>query len=169
MMLVRDATAADLAAILPIHNQAVRETTAIWRTVESDMADRETWLTGRAAAGFPVLVAEINGAVAGYGSYGDFRTGQGYHLTVEHSVYVAQGAQGRGVGRALLAALIERAQGQGRHAMIAGIEAGNAASIGLHISLGFVEVGRLPQVGAKFGRWLDLVLLQLTLDARAAP
>ena len=169
MILIRDAVPADAAFILPIHNRAVRETTAVWNEAESDLAGREAWLAGRANAGFPVLVAEIDGAVAGYASYGDFRAWEGYRLTVEHSVYVASDRQGRGIGRALLTALIERARRAGKHAMIAGIEGGNAGSIALHTSLGFVEVGRLPQVGAKFGRWLDLVFLQLLLDDRAAP
>lgn len=168
-LLIRDAAPADAAAILTIYNQAVRETTAIWNSIESDLAGREAWLAERTAAGFPVLVAEIGGAVAGYASYGHFRAWPGYRFTVEHSVYVAAEAQGRGVGRALLAALIERARADGKHAMIAGVEAGNAASIALHAALGFREVGRLPQVGAKFGRWLDLAFLQLTLDERGAP
>lgn len=166
---LRDAVAADAAAILAIYNHAVRATTAIWNSIESDLAGREAWLAERATAGFPVLVAEIDGMVAGYASYGHFRAWPGYRFTVEHSVYVADGAQGRGVGRALLEALIARARDAGKHAMIAGVEAGNTASIALHSSLGFREVGRLPQVGAKFDRWLDLVFLQLTLDDRVAP
>ncbi len=166
---IRDATPADAAAILPIHNHAVRETTAIWNEGESDLAGREAWLAARAAAGFPVLVAEIDGTVAGYASFGEFRAWDGYRFTVEHSVYVDPSRHRSGVGRALLEALVERARAMGKHAMIAGIEASNEGSIALHRSLGFVEVGRLPQVGAKFGRWLDLVFLQLTLDDRAAP
>jgi len=168
-LIIRDATVDDAAAILPIHNQAVRETTAVWNSIESDLAGRETWLAERQAAGFPVLVAEIDGSVAGFASFGHFRAWPGYRFTVEHSVYVAAEKQGQGVGRALLAALIERARANGKHAMIAGIEAGNAGSIALHTALGFREVGRLPQVGAKFDRWLDLIFLQLTLDERAAP
>ena len=169
MLLIRDAMPADAAAILPIHNHAVRDTTAVWNEGESDLAGREMWLAARAAAGFPVVVAEIDGAVAGYASFGDFRAWDGYRFTVEHSVYVDPARQRSGVGRALLEALVERARAMGKHAMIAGVEAGNAGSIALHRSLGFGEVGRLPQVGAKFGRWLDLVFLQLTLDDRIGP
>jgi L-amino acid N-acyltransferase YncA len=169
MISIRDAIPADAGAILPIHNYAVRSTTAVWNEGESNLVGRETWLAARAVAGFPVLVAEIDGEVAGYAWFGDFRAWDGYRFTVEHSVYVAPERHRAGVGRALLAALIERAQAMGKHVMIAGVEAGNEGSIALHQSLGFREVGRLPQVGTKFGRWLDLVFLQLTLDDRAAP
>lgn len=169
MPLIRDARAEDAADILPIHNRAVGETTAIWRDALSDLAGREAWLAARQAAGFPVLVAEVDGQVAGFASFGDFRFGDGYHLTVEHSVYVAHDRQRLGIGRALMTALIERAHAMGLHAMIGGIESGNAGSIALHEALGFREVGRLPQVGAKFGRWLDLTFMQLMLDDRAVP
>lgn len=166
---IRDALPADAAAILPIYNHAVSSTTAIWNDAESDLAGREAWLAARAAAGFPVLVAEVDGAVVGYASFGDFRAWDGYRFTVEHSVYVDPARHRGGIGRALLASLIERARATGKHAMIAGIEAGNGGSLALHHALGFREVGRLPQVGAKFGRWLDLVFLQLTLDDRDVP
>ncbi|HMN73741.1 MAG TPA: N-acetyltransferase family protein [Rhodoblastus sp.] len=165
---IRDATAADAAAICAIYNHAVRETTAIWNDVEVDAANRAAWLAERQGAGFPVLVAERAGALAGYATYGPFRPHDGYRFTVENSVYVAETARGGGVGRALMEALVARARKAGLHAMIAGIEAENASSIRLHASLGFVEAGRLPQVGTKFGRWLDLLFMQLTL-ADSAP
>lgn len=169
MISIRDATRADAAAILPIYNHAVLATTAVWNEGESDLAGREAWLAGRVAAGFPVLVAEIDGAVVGFASFGDFRAWDGYRFTVEHSVYVDPAHHRCGVGRALLETLIARARAAGKHAMIAGIEARNAGSIALHRSLGFREVGRLPEVGTKFGQWLDLVFLQLMLDDRATP
>lgn len=84
-------------------------------------------------------------------------------------MYVRDGERGRGIGRALLEELIARARTRGAHVMVAGVESGNAGSIALHERLGFVEVGRMPQVGAKFGRWLDLTFLQLVLDGRPAP
>ena len=120
---IRDATAADAPAICAIYNHAVRETTAIWNDVEVDAANRAAWLADRQGAGFAVLVAERAGVVAGYASYGPFRAFDGYRFTVENSVYVAETAQGGGVGRALLEALIARARQSGLHAMIAGIEA----------------------------------------------
>lgn len=162
---IRDANNGDASAIAAIYNQAVRTTTAIWNDAEVDEANRGAWLADRQAAGFVVLVAEREGAVIGYASYGPFRAFDGYRFSVENSVYVAGSAQGEGVGRALMATLIERAKSAGLHAMIAGIEAENRGSIGLHASLGFREAGRLPEVGVKFGRWLDLVFMHLTLGS----
>jgi phosphinothricin acetyltransferase len=116
-----------------------------------------------------VLVAEAEGTVLGYATFGDWRAWDGYRHTVEHSVYVRADRRGGGIGRALMAALIDRARGLGKHVMVAGIEAGNTGSIRLHEALGFRQVGLLPQVGAKFGVWLDLAFLQLVLDGREAP
>lgn len=166
---IRDVVPADAAGILAMYNYAVRETTAIFDTGESDLAGCEAWLADRQGGGFPVLVAEIDGAIAGFASFGEFRAWDGYRFTVEHSIYVAPDRHRAGIGRALLAGLIERARAAGKHAMVAGVEAGNAGSIALHRALGFQEVGRMPQVAEKFGRWLDLVFLQLLLDDRAAP
>lgn len=168
-MEIRDATAADAAGIAAIYNDAVENTTAIWNEIRVDAANRAAWIETRQAAGYPVLVAAEGDAVLGYASFGDFRAFDGYRGTVEHSVYVRGDARGGGLGRKLLAALVPRARGIGKHVMVAAIEAGNAPSIRLHESLGFVPVGTMPQVGQKFGRWLDLALLQLTLDGREAP
>lgn len=99
----------------------------------------------------------------GFASYGDFRPFAGFAATVEHSVYVDPAAQGQGLGRALLAALIDRARAAGLHVMVAGIEAGNTASIALHAKAGFEEAGLLREVGRKFGRWLDLRFMTLRL------
>lgn len=158
--IVRDAEDGDLEAIRRIYNVAVAETTAIWNETLVDLDDRRRWAAARRALGYPVLVAEIDGEIAGYGSFGDFRAFDGYRHTCEHSVYVDERFRRRGVARALVVELEGRAAALGKHAMIAGIEAGNAASIALHTDLGFVEVGRLPQVGRKFDRWLDLVFME---------
>ena len=107
-------------------------------------------------------VSEGNGA-AGYGTFGEFRLHDGYRVTVEHSIYVAENTRGRGLGKALLAALIEEARRLDKRAMIGAIDATNELSLGLHRKFGFVEAGRLPGVGVKFGRPLDLVLMQKTL------
>jgi L-amino acid N-acyltransferase YncA len=168
-MEIRDAAAADAGGIAAIYNDAVANSTAIWNEIRVDAANRAAWIAARQGAGFPVLAAAAGGEVLGYASFGDFRAFDGYRLTVEHSVYVRADARGRGLGRTLLSALVERARDLGKHAMIGAIEAGNAPSIRLHQELGFVQVGLMPQVGMKFGRWLDLALLQLTLDGRAAP
>lgn len=169
-LVIRDATADDAAGVLPIYNQAVTETAAVWNDAPSDLAGRAAWIGARLAAGYPVLVAEQAGRVVGYASFGDFRPFDGYRHTVESSVYVAPDLHRQGVGRALLEALIGRARAMGKHAMVAGIEAGNLASLRLHAAAGFVETGRLPQVGRKFGRWLDLVFMQRFVeDAPSAP
>lgn len=167
---IRDANVNDVEGIAAIYNDAVLNTTAIWNEVAVDAANRVAWLTERQGKGYPVLVAVAeDGAVLGYASFGDWRAFDGYRHTVEHSVYVSKDHQGAGIGKALMVALIERARAAGKHVMVAGIEAGNAASIELHRRLGFEQTGLLKEVGTKFGRWLDLAFLQLTLDARTGP
>ncbi|CUH62967.1 N-acyltransferase YncA [Thalassovita gelatinovora] len=168
-MQIRNATAGDAAAIAAIYNDAVLHTTAIWNDVTVDAANRADWIVQRQAQGFPVLVACDAAAVFGYASYGPFRAFDGYRMTVEHSVYVDATRRGSGTGRHLMQALIKQAQTDGLHVMVAAIEAGNAASIRLHQQLGFQQTGLMPQVGQKFGRWLDLAMLQLRLNDRATP
>lgn len=168
-MHLRDATPADAGPISEIYNHAVVNTTAIWNDVQVDAANRVAWMQTRQGDGFPVIVAEVDGQVAGYASYGPWRAFDGYRATVEHSVYVHPDRHGGGIGRTLMEALIARARSDGKHVMVAGIEAGNAASIHLHEKLGFQTVAQMPQVGQKFGRWLDLTFLQLVLDDRPAP
>lgn len=163
--LIRDAGEADLEGILPIYNDAVQHGTAIWNETPVDLANRRAWLAERNAAGFPVLVAvDAAGGVLGYSSYGTWRAFDGFRHTVEHSVYVRADRQGKGLGKALLQALIERARAAGLHVMVAAIERENAASVALHQRLGFAVTGQMPQVGRKFGRWLDLTFMQLFLE-----
>jgi len=163
---VRAATEADLAGILTIYNDAVRTTTAIWNDAVVDLANRRDWYADRVARGFPVLVAVDAGAdVLGYAACGPFRPHDGYARTVENSIYVRSDRRGRGIGAALMPPLIEAARAAGFHVMIAAIEAGNEASIGLHARFGFREVGLMPEVGRKFGRWLDLLLMELPLES----
>ncbi|NYF12588.1 phosphinothricin acetyltransferase [Pseudoclavibacter sp. JAI123] len=163
---IRDATVDDIPAITEIYNEDVLTTTVSWNAATVDEDDRRAWFAGRATAGLPVLVAvDELGAVLGYATYADFRTFSGYRHTVEHSVYVRGEARGRGLGKALTLALIDRARRAGKHVMVAAIDADNSASISLHERLGFTHAGRLDQVGTKFGRWLDVIFLQLILDA----
>ncbi len=166
---VRELLDGDLEPLLRIHNDAIRTTTAIWDETPVDLANRQQWAHARRQAGYPILVCESCGTLIGYASFGDFRAWSGYRLTVEHSVYVADGHRRQGIARRLLAALLERARALGKHAMIGGIEAGNAASLALHAAMGFEVCGRLPQVGVKFGRWLDLVFVQYLLDRAPEP
>lgn len=169
-MQVRDARDGDLEGVMAIYNDAVLNTTAIWNEVAVDLANRRAWLADRERAGYPVLVAvDDGGSVLGYASFGDWRAFDGYRHTVEHSVYVRSDVRGGGIGTALMAELIARARAIGKHVMVAGIEAENRSSIALHERFGFEQVGLLPQVGMKFGRWLDLAFLQRVLDDRATP
>ena len=169
-MEIRDAGPVDIDGITAIYNDAVLHTTAIWNDLTVDQANRTAWLADRQKAGYPVLVAvDGDGPVLGYASFGDWRAFDGYRHTVEHSVYVRNDQRGRGIGVALMQALIGRARAIGKHVMVAGIEANNAGSIGLHEKLGFEHVGHLKEVGMKFGAWLDLAFMQLKLDARPAP
>jgi len=162
-MLIRPAVDADLDAILEIHNYAIRELLSIWTETEVDREDREHWLAEHEADGHPVLVAELDGAVAGYASYGPWRSKSGYRHTVENSVYVAPGYQRQGIARLLMVDLIEIARERGIHVMIAAIDAGNSASIALHEQLGFEPPLVVPEVGTKFDRWLDLAFMRLQL------
>ena len=149
-----------LAEVLTIYNEVIRTTTAVYSEEEVTLPNREAWFDAKAAEGFPVLVASDGTGVLGFGTFGAFRAWPGYRYTVEHTVHVRADRRGRGIGRALVLALLERAASMGKHVMIAGIDADNAASIGLHEALGFRVVGHFRQVGFKFGRWLDLKFLE---------
>ncbi len=168
-MRITEADAGSIPAITAIYNDAVEHTTAIWNDRTVDEADRAAWVADHERAGFPVLVAVDDDDVVGYATFGPWRPHDGYRYTVEHSVYVRGDQRGRGLGRTLMVELIERARGPGLHAMVAGIASDNVGSIRLHEKLGFRTVGVLPQVGTKFGIWLDLTFLQLTLDDRDRP
>ncbi|MBM4539642.1 GNAT family N-acetyltransferase [Rhodococcus hoagii] len=162
-MLIRDATTGDLPGILEIHNEAIANSTAIWDETLADLDERRRWLDARRANGFPVLVADVDGAVAGYASYGVWRAKSGYRYTVENSVYVHVDHHRRGIATALMTALIERARAGGIHVIVASVESSNTTSIALHERFGFRIVAQMPEVGRKFGRWLDMTYLQLTL------
>ncbi len=168
-MQIRHATVEDCAAIATIYNHAVVNTAAIWNDTTVDDENRRVWLGHRQAAGYPVLVAVENDQVTGYASFGDWRAFEGFRHTVEHSVYVHPDWHGKGTGKALMIALINEAKRIGKHVMVAGIEAQNHGSIHLHKKLGFTITAQMPQVGTKFGRWLDLTFMQLQLDNRQKP
>lgn len=157
---IRDAGEADLPAILAIVNEAIANTTAVWSDDPVDLDNRRAWLEERRQAGNPVLVALDEGDVVGFGTYLQFRAWDGFRNAVEHSVYVRSDRRGTGVGSALVEALIARARADGKHVVIGGIEGKNLASLRLHRRAGFIEVGRMPGIGEKFGRRLDLVFVQ---------
>lgn len=162
-MIIRPAAPDDLPAILAIYNDAVLNTTAIWNWHTVDLANRRAWFEMRQGQGYPILVADAQGEAIGYASFGDWRPFDGYCHTVEHSIYVAGTARRQGAGAALVEAVIAAAREAGKHVMLGGIEAGNEPSLALHRRFGFVETARMPEVGQKFGRWLDLVFMQKRL------
>ncbi len=157
-------------AILAIFNDAILHSTALYDYRPRPPRSMVDWFEAKAAAGFPVIGLEnADGVLLGFGSYGTFRAWPAYKYTVEHSLYVHRGYRGQGLGTVLLTELIEKAREHDLHAMIGGIDATNTGSIKLHKKLGFEHVGTLPQVGFKFGRWLDLAFYQLLLETPVHP
>ena len=165
--MIRDARGGDLAGILAIVNDVILTSTAIYHDQPETPAQRLEWMRKRRDWGYPVLVADClrGGGIIGFAAFSDFRNGwDGFRHTVEHSVHVRGDARGRGVGQTLVGTLIDQARMLGKHVLVASVDAQNAQSLRMHEKLGFVRVGMLPQVGCKFGRWLDMALLQLVLD-----
>ncbi|HWZ04698.1 MAG TPA: GNAT family N-acetyltransferase [Mucilaginibacter sp.] len=166
---LRDAREEDLAAILDIYNDVIINTTAVYSEKPHTLQMRKEWYRERVNNNFPVYVAEANGKIAGFSSFGHFRAWPCYRYTVEVSVYVEQSFRGKGISKILLGALIDRARAMNIHAVIAGISADNEISIKLHQSFGFKEVANFKEVGYKFGRWLDLKFLELLIDNNPGP
>jgi phosphinothricin acetyltransferase len=165
---IRPATTADIPAIARIYAHAVESGTASFELTAPDETEMARRMNELLPNGFPYLAAEIDRRLVGYAYAGLYRTRPAYRFTLEDSVYIAPDCQGRGVGRALLAALVEESTKRGFRQMIAVIgDSEQAASIGLHAALGFAYVGTLPNVGFKFGRWLDTVLMQRALGPGA--
>lgn len=167
-LIVREAQVADLSAVADIYNHSVQHSLAVFTEIPTTVEERAAWFAARRAADCPVLVGVADGTVVGFASFGQFRPWPGYRFTVEHSVYVSQTHQGRGVGTALMNALLDAAAARGKHVMVAGVEATNLASVRFHQRLGFRHAGTLPSVGFKFGRFVDLTFLYRLLgpDAR---
>ncbi len=155
----------DLAEILAIYNEVIRNSTAVYSELELSPERGEAWFEAKRTGGFPLIVSKDASGITGFGTFGEFRAPHCYQHTVEHSVHVRSDCRGRGFGRQLVSELLVRACAMQKHIMIAGIDADNAASIKLHQSLGFVNVGHFHEVGFKFGRWLDLVFLECRLPA----
>jgi L-amino acid N-acyltransferase YncA len=162
-VVIRDCTPTDLDVVHALHVDAVLHSTAIWQDTPHQRAYFDGWLAERQGGGYPVIVAEVDGVVAGYATYSQWRQPDGYRHTVEHSVYVVEAFRGRGIATTLMAELVARATTEGRHVMMAGICSTNTGSIALHERLGFTTVAVVPEVGRKFDRWLDLTLMRLPL------
>ena len=159
---IRAATKADLPAINDIYNHYVLHSTATYQEEPESLDGRQAWFDRHGPA-HPVTVAELDGVVVGWASLSPFHPRSAYRRTVENSVYLHPAHHRRGIGRALMLDLIARSKAAGHHTMIAGIDAEQSASLALHAALGFAHVARLNQVGYKFGRWLDVVYMQLML------
>ena len=163
-MKVRPATHEDLPAILEIYNEAVLNTTATYDYEPRTLEHRAAWFEDHAKNQYPVFVAvNDDGRVVGWSALNRYHDRKGYQFTSENSVYVAADQRGRGIGKLLMKPLIEAARRRGIHAILAGIDADNEASTRLHASFGFVKVAHFKQVGFKFGRWLDVIYMELLL------
>lgn len=164
MYTIRTATINDLIAIKGIMNHNILYSTAIYDYDVKTGIEIEQWFTDKQNGDWPVLVAEENGTILGYATYGTFRFKAGFNPTVEHSVYVADAAHGKGIGRLLLSHLIETARSSGYHCMVGCVDTSNGSSIAFHKKFGFTEAGVLKEVAYKFDRWLDLTFMQLILQ-----
>jgi L-amino acid N-acyltransferase len=167
--MIRLAAEADLPDILTIYNHAVEHTTAVFEYRAHTIDMRRAWFLAKQQARLPVFVATEDDRVVGFSTYGPFRAWPAYKYSVELSVYVDVAARRRGIGSDLVRAVVADARSGNLHVLLAGITADNETSLRLHERLGFREVAHIPQVGYKFGRWLDLKFLQLVLDGPAHP
>ena len=156
--------------ILNIFNEAILNSTALYDYHPRTLQSMDSWFDSKDKGGFPVIgVEDEKGHLIAFGSYGTFRAWPAYKYSVEHSVYVHKDHRGKGLGHTIMQALIARAREGAVHVMLGGIDASNTGSIALHERLGFKHVGTLPQVGFKFGGWLDLAFYQLVLDTPLQP
>jgi L-amino acid N-acyltransferase YncA len=166
---IRPATAADLPAITAIYRHAVLHGTATFELVPPDLAEMTRRFEVLKEDGFPYLVAALDGRVAGYAYAGVHRPRPAYRFTVENSVYLEPAIHRRGIGLQLMEGLITESEARGYRQMIAVIgDSANAGSIGVHTKCGFQMIGTHPNVGFKFGRWLDTVMMQRALGEGAS-
>ncbi len=163
--IVRDATEHDLAAIQAIYGHYVLTGTSTFEEEPPRVEEMAARLAAIHDAGLPYLVAELDGTVVGYAYASRYHTRSAYRFTVEDSVYIADGLGGRGIGKVLLGELVARCEAGPWQQMLAIVGSGAPASVALHRSLGFEEVGTLRSVGFKFGAWHDTVLMQRPLSS----
>jgi phosphinothricin acetyltransferase len=160
---IRASQTKDTQAILDIINYNIIHSTALYDYNIRNYEQQKAILEDKTNKGFPVIVAELNGELVGFGMYSEFRFREAYKFTVEHSVYVSEKYIGNGIGKVLLTELIELAKAQGLHTMIGVIDSENQGSIAFHEQFGFKTVGIIKESGYKFDRWLDSVFMQLLL------
>ena len=164
MLTVRRATLEDLGAITQIYNQAILKTVATFDTDPKTPEEQTIWFTGH-GPDYPILVGDDNGLVVGWASLSKWSDRCGYSHAAEISLYVDEKHQGKGIGRKLLQAIVQEGQKAGLHTVIARIAEGSEASINLHKSVGFEHIGTMKEVGRKFGKRLDVHLLQKIYDS----
>jgi L-amino acid N-acyltransferase YncA len=162
-MTIRDATVSDLAAVTDIYNEVLLHSTAIYREEPTTTEERIAWWRAQLEKGYPLLVAEDEGSIIGFASFGDFRPWPGYRFTVEGTIHLRREARHRGIGTMLFQKLLSRARDAGKHMMIAGVDSENIASLRFMEKLGAERRAHLKEVGFKFGRFLDLVYFQIPL------
>ena len=163
LMAIRTANDSDLIAINDIYNHYVLHSTCTYQEEIEPIESRRQWFHHHGPP-YPIIVAELGSQVVGWGSLSPYHKRSAYRRTVENSVYVHHNFHRRGLGSLLLKELIARARNLGHRAIIAGIDAEQNASVALHAAFDFQHVGRLKQVGFKFGRWLDVIYMELLLD-----
>ena len=165
---IRPATQADLPAITNIYEQAVLYGTATFELIPPDLEEMTRRYRALTESGFPYLVADLDGDVAGYAYAGPYRPRPAYRFTVENSIYLKPAIHRRGVGLKLMQRLLSECEARGYRQVIAVIgDSANAGSVGVHRKCGFQMIGTHPNVGLKFGRWLDTVMMQLALGEGA--
>ncbi|QYZ71124.1 GNAT family N-acetyltransferase [Neotabrizicola shimadae] len=162
--MIRPATAADVESVAALWNGLIRDTTVTFTSKEKTLAEVAETIAARQRDGFTFLVAEHGSKVAGFATYAQFRGGDGYARCMEHSIHLEPLARGQGLGRRLMQAIEDHARARGTHSMIAGVSAENAGGLAFHGALGYRTIATVPESGFKFGRWLDLVLMQKILD-----
>ncbi len=163
-MIIRDAIEGDIPVITEIFNSVIDSSNSVYREERVPQSERLEWFRDKRSHSFPVIVAEIEGVVVGYGGFGSFRAAQGYRLTVEHTIHVAEAYRKRGIGRTILTELIKRAKEGEYHLMIGAIDSENVGSIKLHEEYGFTECARIKDAALKHGKFLTLILMEKILS-----
>ncbi|MCT1905016.1 GNAT family N-acetyltransferase [Oceanobacillus sojae] len=167
--MIREATPEDLAGILDIYNDAILHTTAVYTYKPQTLANRQEWYKQKMDAGYPILVSEQNGKVAGFATFGPFRVWPAYKYSIEHSVYVDKEYRKKGIASSLMKEIIAVAREREYKTMVAGVDAANEKSIAMHKKFGFVHAGTIKNAGFKFNQWRDLAFYQLELNGPENP
>ncbi|GEN86057.1 N-acetyltransferase family protein [Oceanobacillus sp. FSL W8-0428] len=167
--MIREATAKDLTDILDIYNDATLHTAAVYTYKPQTLVNRQVWYKQKMDAGYPILVSEQDGKVAGFATFGPFRDWPAYKYSIEHSVYVDKGYRKKGIASSLMKEIIAVAREREYKMMVAGIDAENEKSIAMHEKFGFVHAGTIKNIGFKFNQWRDLAFYQLELNGPEKP